>query len=218
LFDAVEARAPDADSRPLLVQQFLVCAEARYVRYLSILDEFAHDASTPEDEPFVDTMPLPPWYLNRLPRADNRDVAIIFHAHCLSPFRFYADMKRSNRQTWTRRIAFPLERLLALIQNGIWSDVESEQLWTRGETLPYQVWETDPITTQALLRLQPVEMACAWCSSIESFLVEEFMKMHTTKVGTLRCSSCQRKFDADRLSAKYFQDDLSGFLKLHRSW
>jgi hypothetical protein len=53
---------------------------------------------------------------------------------------------------------------------------------------------------------------------MESFLVEDFTEMHTTKVETLRCSSCQRKFDADKLSAKFFQDDLSGFMKLHRPW
>lgn len=127
-------------------------------------------------------------------------------------------MNRNNRAIWSKRIAFPLERLFAMIQNGIWSDVESEQLWSRGETLPYQVWETDPTITMAFLRLQPVEMACAWCSQMESFLIEEFCEMHVTKVAELQCSSCRRKFDADRLSAKYFKDDLAGFMKLHRPW
>ena len=147
-----------------------------------------------------------------------RDVAIIFHAHCLSPFRFYADMNRNNRTIWSKQIAFPLERLFALIQNGIWSDVESEQIWSRGETLPYQLWETDPVVTQATLRLQPVEMACAFCSQMEHFLIEEFTEMHVTKVNEIECPSCRKKFNADRLSAKYFKDDLASFMKLHRPW
>ena len=62
LFDAIEAKAPDANSKAKLVQQFLVCAEARYIRYLALLDEFAYDFTGSDlDSPFSHIMPLPPW-------------------------------------------------------------------------------------------------------------------------------------------------------------
>lgn len=62
LFDSVESKATDAGSKAKLVQQFLVCAEARYIRYLAFLDEFAYDSTTSDlESPFSQTMPLPPW-------------------------------------------------------------------------------------------------------------------------------------------------------------
>jgi hypothetical protein len=63
LFDAVEATEQDADAKAKRVQEFLVCAEARYVRYLTLLDEFAMSYSPKKDiRTFGQVMPLPPWY------------------------------------------------------------------------------------------------------------------------------------------------------------
>jgi hypothetical protein len=62
IFDGVESRATDKDTKAKLLYQFLVCAEARYVRYLALLDEFAYDFTGSDIEnPFSQTMPLPPW-------------------------------------------------------------------------------------------------------------------------------------------------------------
>src|SRR5271167_3314125 len=75
--------------------------------------------------------------------AYNRDVAIVFHAHCLSPYRFYADMNRLG--LWATGIAFPLERLYSLNATDTWSDAASEQAWNgSGKVAPYQLWHTDP--------------------------------------------------------------------------
>ena len=55
---------------------------------------------------------------------------------------------------WDRGIAFPLERLYALIANGVWSDAKSEQMWNgAGKSAPYQFWSADP-TSGATLQLQ----------------------------------------------------------------
>ena len=63
LFTSVESTATNPDDKAQLVQQFLVCAEARYIRYLALLDEDASDFSlTGEDGSYNQTMPLPPWY------------------------------------------------------------------------------------------------------------------------------------------------------------
>jgi len=69
MFDAVEARgADDEDEKARLVQQFMVCAEARYVRYLALLDEYAAGFDAAEHGgTFNESMPLPPWYPDLYP-------------------------------------------------------------------------------------------------------------------------------------------------------
>jgi hypothetical protein len=61
LYEAVEATAWDEEGKARAVQQFLVCAESRYIHYLEILDDFIRNhwgaGST-----LADSMPLPPWY------------------------------------------------------------------------------------------------------------------------------------------------------------
>jgi hypothetical protein len=64
LYDAVEALAVDGETKASLVQQFLVCAEFRYLRYLALLDGFAselHRSYSDGERVFKEMMPLPPW-------------------------------------------------------------------------------------------------------------------------------------------------------------
>jgi hypothetical protein len=61
LCKVVEAKGTDAEMKSKLLQQFLVCAEARYIRYLALLDEFAYGFNG-KGGTFAQTMPLPPWY------------------------------------------------------------------------------------------------------------------------------------------------------------
>src|SRR5271170_1460212 len=62
LCKVVESKGTDAEMKSKLLQQFLVCAEARYICYLALLDEFA-DGFNGKGGTFAQTMPLPPWYL-----------------------------------------------------------------------------------------------------------------------------------------------------------
>jgi hypothetical protein len=66
LFDVVESNGTTTSEKARLVQQFLVCAESRYIRYLALLDEFAYDFTNDHEGPFNQTMPLPPWYLHEM--------------------------------------------------------------------------------------------------------------------------------------------------------
>jgi len=74
LYDSVENSASSQAEKSSNVQQFLLSAEARYVRYLALLDGFAgnNDASCRDSgSSFLDAIPLPPWYLrDRTVRAD----------------------------------------------------------------------------------------------------------------------------------------------------
>ena len=126
-------------------------------------------------------------------------------------------MNRRGRGTWNKGIAFPLERMYALICGGIWSDAESEHIWSGTGGVAYQLWESDP-STGAEIQLQDVEICCAWCTHILTIPLARFTEMHTAKTSMCECSACGRKFNADNLSAKFFKDDMSEFIKLHRSW
>jgi len=58
-----------------------------------------------------------------------RDVAMIFHAHALSPFLFMTDILQRGpySQLWKSKIAFPLRRLSVLISANQWRDHRSEE-------------------------------------------------------------------------------------------
>lgn len=43
------------------IEKFLVCAEARYIRYLQLLDTHVSTFGR-QEKPFSQAMPLPPWY------------------------------------------------------------------------------------------------------------------------------------------------------------
>jgi len=195
LYDLVESQAATDDDKAHVVNTFLVCAEARYIRYLTLLNEIvdqrdrstrgvrAHKKELDPNVPFTDVMPLPPW-----------DVAIIFHVHCLSPFRYYADMEHLS--LWNVSLAFPLERLHDLIErsngSGIWSDVESEQLWNhRFRDAPYQLWNTNPFHG-GTLHLQNVHMTCPTCDKAVVFDLHQFTAMHVTKKSTILIYSLDR--------------------------
>ena len=221
MYNAIESQVADKAEKAKLVQQFLVCAESRYIRYLALLDEFtktfeAENQRTSRE--LVEAMPLPPWstFVNL---ANIRDVAIIFHAHCLSPYRFFADTNRRWDRLWNNGIAFPLARLYALIANRVWSDAASEQMWTgTGESAPYQLWNSDPSESPCRLQLQDVQMTCPWCDKTERISLIEFTNTHTSKASMCTCASCGHKFDADNLSAKHFKDDILRFIKEQKGW
>jgi hypothetical protein len=119
---------------------------------------------------------------------------------------------------WNKGICFPLERLHALITNGVWSDAKSEQMWMgTGKSAPYQLWNADP-ALGADLQLQDPRIICPWCSHTEEIPLAEFCLTHTTKTAMSQCRSCGHQFNADTLSAKYFVDDLLKFLKTPIGW
>jgi hypothetical protein len=121
-------------------------------------------------------------------------------------------MLSSHPLLWNAGVAFPLERVHALIVNDIWSDSDSENKWNETyPEYPYQVWTTDPTSTSnAVYAVQDVQIICAWCQSLETFDANEFQLVYT-KAGLCRCSSCAHEFNADNLSAQYLRLDLQQF-------
>jgi len=125
-------------------------------------------------------------------------------------------MNRRGRGAWEKGIAFPLERLYHLIENGIWSDVESQHVW--GNAGAYQLWDTDPTNGSVELHLQDVDMSCPWCNHDQVIPLAQYTAMHTGKTAVWKCTSCAVAFNADTLSAKFFKDDLTEFLTEHNPW
>lgn len=152
-----------------------------------------------------------------------RDVAIVFHAHCLSPFRYFSDMLcriSSPAALMDPDIVFPLERLRYLIVNRIWSDEESKKIWNMAyPNTPYQLWNMDPtVTPGATLKFQEMEMVCPWCDSVAGIDLAKFTLMHCRQNVACMCTACERQFDVDSLSAQILRQDLLRFLRVQAGW
>jgi hypothetical protein len=61
LYEAVESSRLAEEDQSQAVQRFLVCAEARYICYLALLDAFFRQYGDSGAQAY-ETMPLPPWY------------------------------------------------------------------------------------------------------------------------------------------------------------
>jgi hypothetical protein len=147
-------------------------------------------------------------------QADYRDVAIIFQAHFLSPFRFIADMysRGPNLALLHAKISFPLAKMHDLIANDIWSDPESEHQWNQAfPQIPYQLWASNPLTSNAPLRLQNIDMVCPWCEKIMILDLAKFTLMHTRKMDSMKCPNCTVEFNADKLSCTNLLMDLKRY-------
>jgi hypothetical protein len=148
-------------------------------------------------------------------------VAIIFHAHCLNPFRFYTDLNHRARarisNLWEQDLAFPLQRLHDLISNDTWTDAQSAAIWESTYNIPYQVWNEDP-ANGGTLKLQNVAFLCPWCNNTSIIPLDKFAQTHILKSAASTCGVCAIKFDADKLSAWYLAIDLSAFREVRDAW
>lgn len=61
LYESVESSYTGLDEKADAVQRFLVSAEARYIRYLTLLDAFFRQAGQESSGKWHEMMPLPPW-------------------------------------------------------------------------------------------------------------------------------------------------------------
>jgi Glycine-rich domain-containing protein-like len=133
--------------------------------------------------------------------AHTRDVAICFHVHCLSPFRFRNDM--INHGLWQTGIKFPLEGLYQLIQSEQWSDPDSERIWNQHyPKTPYQLWASDPILGNEPLKFQTVNETPMF--SID--LVAASLRQHvfTTRI-VQECEGIDHPSALQRAVARYYK-------------
>ncbi|CAG8590499.1 8894_t:CDS:2, partial [Racocetra fulgida] len=119
-------------------QRFLLRSEKRYLLWLELLNNGSFKDA--------EEVPIPPI-----------DVCLIWHAHLLSPFRYYEDMRRLH-DPLSKEYNFPLAKL-----HETWSqtkgdhiDERSKQFWEENTKQP---WVLDPNDTSNF------ELVCPWCST-----------------------------------------------------
>ncbi|KAL1924968.1 uncharacterized protein VTP21DRAFT_4622 [Calcarisporiella thermophila] len=162
---------------------FLNRAEYRYTLWMQIIHRLK-----------ANPLPVPPW-----------DVALVWHAHMLSPYRYAEDMIRLYKAD-AMEINFPLQALheaIAIDENC--SDPESVRFWEMNTKEPY------------ILDLRSIEqishhVQCPWCKVTNILSWKEFVKMKTTKGTSFSCTGCFGHLNADNLSVRRFLDDMTNKL------
>ncbi|RIB01904.1 hypothetical protein C2G38_2229336 [Gigaspora rosea] len=175
-FHSLEQRDSEIDER------YLLRAEKRYLLWLKILN----NVSFKDDE----EIPIPPI-----------DVCQVWHAHLLSPLRYFEDIKRLYKREFT----FPLAQLHELWSktNGDHMDERSKQFWEENTKQP---WILDPNDTSDF------ELVCPWCSTTLMITANNYVKlMRNPKDSEKRCDKCKFKLSIESLSAKRFMDDIQKY-------
>ncbi|KAM4058186.1 glycine-rich domain-containing protein-like domain-containing protein [Hirsutella rhossiliensis] len=184
----------DDHTENISLQAFLVLAESRYLQYLNLLSDFA--AKVSQKDKFANIMPLPPW-----------DVAMVFHAHCLNPFSFTADLTMLFERLLDAGIEFPLGRLHNLVKVGTNSDTESQCQWDNyhlehghnAALVPYQLSPDLPHALGDTIgwKTAGIYVKCPGCNSEMAFDLTSFSTMRLSGK-PLTCTSCNISFDATR--------------------
>ena len=69
------------------------------------------------------------------------------------------DMNNDHPGLWTAALSFPLERLHDMLSKGVWTDTQSESVWTAEyPNSGYQLWTTDPTMTDEQVILQEISI------------------------------------------------------------
>ncbi|CAG8520979.1 11151_t:CDS:2, partial [Gigaspora rosea] len=175
-FHSLEQQDSEIDER------YLLRAEKRYLLWLKVLN----NVSFKDDE----EIPIPPI-----------DVCQVWHAHLLSPLRYFEDIKRLYKREFT----FPLAKLHELWSktNGDHMDERSKQFWEENTKQP---WILDPNDTSDF------ELVCPWCSTTLMITANNYVKlMRNPKDSEKRCDKCKFKLSIGSLSAKRFMDDIQKY-------
>ncbi|RUP44279.1 hypothetical protein BC936DRAFT_149685 [Jimgerdemannia flammicorona] len=184
---------------------FLIKAELRYMLWLNYLNQ---------RRPAQADMIVPPI-----------DVAYIWHAHLLSPFRYYEDILRLYPGSQHMLdYAFPLEKLHNIVTGGFKIDLLSEMTWLEHthNAEPY-------VLTLAEIDTRPLEFICPWCNKASQVQCEALLldltkflrlifadrqtwaKIKTEKGPDFRCSHCSAVCSADTLSGRRFLNDVTHY-------
>ncbi|RUP49677.1 hypothetical protein BC936DRAFT_141841 [Jimgerdemannia flammicorona] len=163
---------------------YLVKAELRYLHWLNYLNQ---------RKPTQQEMIVPPI-----------DVACIWHAHLLSPYRYYEDLLRLYPTSeHMLDYVFPLEKLHKVIASGYQIDLPSEITWLEYTGNEPYVLALNDITTRL------VAFSCPWCSKQSEIQWETWARVKTQKGLSFRCQHCTAKCNADTLSGRRFLDDVA---------
>jgi hypothetical protein len=147
---------------------------------------------------------------------------MIFHAHCLNPFSFTADLATFFENLLDAGIEFPLERLHTLIKTGMNSDAESQLQWNNYHLehgydvalVPYQLSTDLPHTLGDMdsWKTSGIYVTCPWCSSDAVLDLTSFTAMRLGR-SLSNCSNCNTSFDASTFTSKMLLNDLTCYTR-----
>ncbi|CAG8636873.1 11775_t:CDS:2, partial [Ambispora leptoticha] len=152
--------------------RYLLRAEQRYIAWINLLN----DKNFPKEE-----MPIPPL-----------DVCLIWHAHCLSPLRYYEDMLRLH-DPQAHNYSFPLARLARHL------DEYSQQIWHEYTKKPWVLELNDD---------SPFDFKCPLCNKIGQISPDIYVKAMRTNNCDIKCNICSRQYMSEFLSVSRFVKDI----------
>ncbi|KAJ3120660.1 hypothetical protein HK098_004419 [Nowakowskiella sp. JEL0407] len=175
---------PGVDTHSTLFKdwRYLCRAELRYNTWITFLAR---------EKPEPQTIPLPPL-----------DVAMMWHAHMLSPLRYLEDTYRLFKTT-NIPYEFPFLKMKQLPGINYEPDIHSITQWNRISTEPFKLSILHDETA-------PFKVNCAFCNVENSYHPATYV-MYRMRDGKLNCTSCNAQYSAEMASAKYFLDDFVKF-------
>ncbi|CAG8492422.1 11672_t:CDS:2 [Dentiscutata erythropus] len=169
---------------PLMDMRYFLRAQERYILWLKLLEKYSENY---EKKDFISIPPI--------------DVCYIWHAHCLSPFKYYEDMLRLYPTLL--KLNFPLQKL-----NDIWNtgsnfvDKKSQKIWEEFTGTPWVLDTSDK---------SEFTIICPWCNTSNKIKSDSYVKIMKEKSMNQYCANCSVELSADTLSAKRFYDDIVKF-------
>ncbi|CAG8693780.1 11996_t:CDS:2, partial [Ambispora leptoticha] len=165
-FKALEQSDQEMDDR------YLLRAEQRYIAWIDLLNH----KNFPKEE-----MPIPPL-----------DVCLIWHAHCLSPLRYYEDMLRLH-DPQAHNYNFPLAKLARHL------DEYSQQIWHEYTKKPWVL---------ELNNDSPFDFKCPLCNQIDQISPDTYVKIMRTNNYDVKCKHCGKQYKSEFVSVSRFVEDI----------
>ncbi|KAJ1654742.1 hypothetical protein IWQ61_005387 [Dispira simplex] len=178
-------------SDPFTNAKFLLLAEERYVRWLTLLKHRTWEANT---------IPVPPI-----------DVTLMWHAHLLSPFAYYEDMSMLEHNGLMLQYEFPLEKLHEIYLNGCQVPDDSVRAWQEFADMSYQLQLDD---------FPRYKTHCPWCKTDLDLSWEEAVDFRTRKhpQAHIKCSACKAPYNRDVLSGRQFWEHVHRHLTVAHTY
>lgn len=162
---------------------YLCRAETRYYKFMDALNR---------RKPAKEDVPVPPL-----------DVLSAWHAHILSPLRYYEDCYRLYGKHMMD-YELPLAKFHAQ-KTGSMDTASSIQFWT--DNCPGEEYEMDLAT----IGNSQCTLTCPYCSHVSVITWKTYSKIKVGKKTVQNCR-CGVGLSADRLSARRFRDDVVKYL------
>ncbi|KAJ1929096.1 hypothetical protein IWQ60_001456, partial [Tieghemiomyces parasiticus] len=162
--------------------KFLLLAEQRYEAWTEVLGRLAHEPTK---------LPLPPI-----------DVVYMWHAHMLSPFKYYEDVHYLGQYPQeAHKISLPFRKLHDTYNNHREADPSDQAEWVRLTGLPYKL---DPTIHEHYM------LRCPWCTHSNPVAWSGILEERTKRRSKFKteCGQCHIPLSRDTIGGYRFWSDV----------